>query len=403
MSTGKDAHDKDGHDDDPFAGLVLDADFVAGATTYEAPARTREAVARYGAATGPGQAPSPHSRSGFRRANPLRRRGLVAMVIVFVLLLAGGYVALRAGGGPSAESNATSSSATSTGQSPAGSPTAGPSAATVDLSRQSYARGHCYTWNQDIAHPNVDEVSCASPHLFEAIKATDIASDYIPGSAYPTDARWTMITDRYCGPISRDFLGYPLDPHGRFVTSMIRPTRSGWDANDRRLVCGLIAAGDRSTPNRLVVFAGLVEGADQAWLFPAGTCLALTETENKGEVPCSAPHQAETTGTSTLPNTSDGEPPSNATFADLVGTRCDAVATQFLGRPFRRTSTMQVGWLTIAADSWRAGTRTLTCTISFTDAAGRLAAVTGELTRGIAAGAGIVTTSLRSVSTSVSA
>ncbi|WP_322752766.1 septum formation family protein [Frankia sp. Cas3] len=396
----KDDKPRDAKDDDPFAGLVLDADFVAGATTYEAPARTREAVARYGAATGPGQARSPYNRSGFRRANPLRRRWLVAVVIVFVLLLAGGYVAFREGGWPSTEANATSSSATSTGQSLAGSPTAGPSSGTVALDRQSYSRGHCYTWNQDIAYPKVDEVSCASPHLFEAIKKTSIDGEYPPGSAYPTDAQWDEISDRHCGPIVRGFLGYPFDPYGRFANGPIRPTRSGWDTDDRNLVCGLIAAAKGSGPGRLAVFTGLVEGADQAWVYPAGTCLELTETENKGEVPCSAPHQAEATGTATLPNTSNGEPPSDTTFADLVGTRCDAVATQFLGRAFARTSTMQVGWLTIAADSWRAGTRTLTCTIRFTDAAGRLAAVTGELTRGATAGAGTVMTSLRSVSVS---
>ncbi|WP_239396110.1 hypothetical protein [Frankia sp. CiP3] len=36
------------------------------------------------------------------------------------------------------------------------------------------------------------------------------------------------------------------------------------------------------------------------------------------------------------------------------------------------TSTMRVGWLYIRAESWQAGTRTLTCTITFTDAAGHL-------------------------------
>jgi hypothetical protein len=34
-------------DDDPFAGLVLDEDFVRGASAYEAPARTRAAIARF--------------------------------------------------------------------------------------------------------------------------------------------------------------------------------------------------------------------------------------------------------------------------------------------------------------------------------------------------------------------
>ncbi|WP_239373568.1 septum formation family protein [Frankia sp. Cj5] len=374
-------------DDDPFAGLVLDADFIAGARTYEAPARTRAALARFGAKTDLGRSWSPHPRSGFRRAASSRRRRFVAALTGLVLLLTAGYAVVRSGSWPSAHS-----SAARTGRTPT--PTASPSPDVVELNRQSYARGRCYTWKQDADHATADEVPCSSPHLFEAVKETNIAPDYPSGNAYPTETQWHDMTDRYCGPITRGFLGYPLDPYGRFTNGGIRPVRYSWDMGDRYLVCGLIAAGNDSAPNRFVAFSGVVEGTDQAWVYPAGTCLQLTATETKGQVPCAVPHQAEVTGATTLPGAANSEPPSEAAFDELVGSRCEVAARRYLGRPFQETSTMRIGWLYLAAESWRAGTRTVTCTVSFFDASGQPAAITGALSHA----GGAVTASLRSPS-----
>ncbi|WP_239334299.1 septum formation family protein [Frankia sp. CiP3] len=372
-------------DDDPFAGLVLDADFIAGARTYEAPARTRAALARFGAKTDLGRSWSPHPRSGFRRAASSRRRRFVAAVTGLVLLLTAGYAVVRSGSWPSAHS-----SAARTGRTPT--PTASPSPDVIALNRLSYARGRCYTWNQDITYPDVDEVPCAHPHLFEAIRRTSVASGYPAGSAYPADAQWPEITDRYCGQVARDFLGYPLDPYGRFDIGPLVPTRSGWEMGDRDLVCGLAAA--HHDPNRFALFTGVVEGADQAWVYPAGTCLQLTATETKGQVPCAVPHQAEVTGGTTMPGAANSEPPSEAAFDELMGSRCEVAARRYLGRPFQETSTMRVGWLHLAAESWRAGTRTATCMIYFFDASGQPAAITGALSHA----GGAVTASLRSPS-----
>ncbi|WP_052914542.1 septum formation family protein [Protofrankia coriariae] len=286
------------------------------------------------------------------------------------ILLVAGYAVVRMGDG-----------AASTDTTAAGgpSPSASASPGQPELNRWSFDRGRCYIWNQDDRISDADEVPCASPHLFEAVRKLDIASDYPTDSAYPTETRWREINDRYCEPVARDFLGYPFDPHGRFASGIIRPSRFGWESGDRALVCGLIAAGNAATPNRLVPFTGVVEGADQARVYPPGTCLELTTTETKGEIPCGAPHQAEVTGTATLPNTSDGQPPSEAAFEELARSRCQAVATRFLGRPFRDTETMQVSALHLAAESWRAGTRTITCMIIFVDGRGGFAAVTGAL------------------------
>ncbi len=96
--------------------------------------------------------------------------------------------------------------------------------------------------------------------------------------------------------------------------------------------CGLSAATSVAAPNRFVPFTGVVEGAGQAQVYPPGTCLELTATETKGEIPCGASHQAEVTGTATLPNTADSQPPSDAAFEELAGSRCQEMASIIDGR-----------------------------------------------------------------------
>jgi Septum formation len=226
------------------------------------------------------------------------------------------------------------------------------------------------------------DVPCAGPHLFEAVSRTNIASAYPVKSRYPTEDEWTAIADRYCGPLNQSFLGYQVDPNGRFANGAIRPVRDGWAAGDRELACGLIARGDvGSDPDKLPVFTGKVEGADQAWVFSAGTCLKMTESETKGSIPCASPHQAESVGAATLPDTPDGHAPTDTEQEALAEPRCTAAASRFLGRTFQPSATMQIGWLPIPPESWRAGTRTLTCTVEFFDSAGRRSAQSGELPR----------------------
>jgi hypothetical protein len=107
----------------------------------------------------------------------------------------------------------------------------------------------------------------------------------------------------------------------------------------------------------------------------------MTESEVKGTTPCASPHQAESVGPATLPNTPGGHAPTDTELEALAEPRCTDAASRFLGRPFQPGATMLISWLPIPPESWRAGTRTLTCTVDFFDSAGRLRAETRALPR----------------------
>jgi hypothetical protein len=146
--------------------------------------------------------------------------------------------------------------------------------------------------------------------------------------------------------------------------------------------CGLGAAG-RSTTARdtgtWIVFSGKAEGASQDNLFAAGTCLAMTPTQILGQTACANPHQAEVTGFARAPAsvTSPGSP----AFTDTAQASCAAVAGKFLGRPFRTSSGMHIGWTLISSIGWQVGERTFNCTIEFSTTAGQFLAHTGALAR----------------------
>jgi hypothetical protein len=73
-------------EDDPFAGLVLDESFVQAAKVSEAPARTRDAIAKYShleqPVFGTGRPPE-------RRPRSRRRRWITLIAVVAVVALLG--------------------------------------------------------------------------------------------------------------------------------------------------------------------------------------------------------------------------------------------------------------------------------------------------------------------------
>jgi hypothetical protein len=85
-------------EDDPFAGLVLDESFIRAAKFSEAPARTRDAIARYAhlekPVFGTGRPPERPPRS------PRRRWLIVSAVIAVAALL--GYIVWLTGRSPHA-------------------------------------------------------------------------------------------------------------------------------------------------------------------------------------------------------------------------------------------------------------------------------------------------------------
>ena len=107
-------------------------------------------------------------------------------------------------------------------------PGPGPGPGQRHADQRSYDRGACYTWIQDTDSTTAGKVDCAEPHLFEAVDKTNISDDFPAVSEYPDDGAWRSVAVRYCGPIAEQYLGYPIDPYGRFAAGSLHPVQEGW-------------------------------------------------------------------------------------------------------------------------------------------------------------------------------
>ncbi|MCK9930392.1 septum formation family protein [Frankia sp. Mgl5] len=389
-SDGGDRRKNDIDQPDPFAGLVLDESFVAGATRYEAPARTRAAIARFGPVEDGRTAWRPHPRARRSRLRSTRpfpdaaprtgSRGRIVLALISLVLLGSvvyPFVMSKINDAPP-----TTVSADAPGSAP-GDPAGGPDAYddhSPDLRRWDWKSGRCYSWPQVNTDVPVDDVPCAEPHLFEAVGPLDLSPAYPRDAPYPSGSQWDDIGARHCGPPADQYLGHPVDPFGRYAASTIHPQRPEWETGDRDVVCGLIIRSDapRDTPWLMSTFSGGVRGADQAMTYQPGTCFRDAADDSQEQVSCQEPHHAQTVGTITLPDTADGAPPSSEVLEDLVEAAC---APQVA--PYRTQgvdgATVQTGWHLIRPESWNAGTRSTTCTVSLVDQAGNRLETTGPL------------------------
>lgn len=256
-----------------------------------------------------------------------------------------------------------------------------PGAGQVTLDDLDYQRGHCYRWDQSAGgDTGAQDVSCAEPHLFEAVSTTTLdPGSYPVGGSYPSQTGWASITDGLCTPAAAAFLGYPLDPDGLFALGVIRPSTNGWDEGDRTLVCGLRQRSLLADPpaGELPAFTGVVEGADQSLVYPAGSCLAETSGDVRGTVGCQTPHEALAVGAITLPAGPGEVAPNDSQFELLAEPRCMAIAKAYLGQDFHDSPTARTGWVRISAASWGAGSRSFTCTVEYRTETGAPRAVTG--------------------------
>jgi hypothetical protein len=241
------------------------------------------------------------------------------------------------------------------------------------LNSATFLRGHCYTWDQYAARTTVRDVPCAGPHLFEAVSdtAASAAADFPPGSPYPTREQWDSLTAQNCLQPAEDFLGYPLDPRGRFAADVIGPRADGWRAGERDLWCGITTFVPATTAagGGLGTFTGEVRGMDQSLVYPAGTCLAQTATATT-VVSCATPHNLLSVGGARMPDTAGGEAPDGSQFAQQASGLCLAAARADLGASYQPTATAQLSWYPIEPDSWQAGTRGFTCLIAYMDTHG---------------------------------
>ncbi|SQD94051.1 MULTISPECIES: septum formation family protein [unclassified Parafrankia] len=387
---------------DPFADLVLDEAFIAGATRYEAPARTRAAVARFGPledgstpwrSYGGGRPRRAGGASGpllgrGRASQPIpeisprpRSRGRIVLALISVVLLSTtvyGFVASAVDSPPSTTLSADPPT-------PAGSASGRDAIAEEslpDLYRRDWTAGHCYTWLQRDVSTAVNDVPCAGPHLFEAVGPLDVGSAYPEGATYPSPAEWVVLGRRQCEPLITAYLGYGLDPFGRFGTSVLHPKEAEWDTGERDIVCGLSLHPSPTAPYEVPDLEGQVRGADQALTYPTGTCFR-TNAEGRNEVvPCEQSHHSQSVGTATLADTAEGAPNSAPLSAErldeLIDAACAPRIAPYLDRGFGGAS-VQGGSHSLPPASRWVGTRSTTCTVSLVDRNGRKLETTGLL------------------------
>jgi hypothetical protein len=372
---------------------ALDEDFVRGATIHELDHKTREQAAR-----GPRR-----RRREARRQRPSRLRRFVrqpswtdvASMTFFLSLSAvliegavgvgpASFIAGSVGLGDDADEPSSAEAADEIAASDDEPVAAAITTTTLhDLEGGSFRTGACIIWSDEVrvdSDAPVKNVPCTQPHFLEITGRSEL-----PGAMnYPeSPATWGVLDAERCESHTQKYLGGPLLSTGRFYTSDLHPTRGGWRAGDRTLVCGIAVHADYgATPDpsgeQNVPFTGAVKGQSEERVPPVGTCFVDVGPDRTDDTSCTNVHQTEVAGHIGLAGRIDHAP----TEADVDGSLskdCRGVASSYLGRPLRRNESE--GWMRISGEEWAAGWRTLTCTVGRSDGKGGWAPITESLGR----------------------
>jgi hypothetical protein len=194
-------------------------------------------------------------------------------------------------------------------------------------------------------------------------------------SSYPDAGKWVDLATILCAKPVTSYLGYALDPAGRFQVSDIGPTPESWAQGDRTFWCGLDLGSTKGIPNLL--FTGAVRGQSQEYLYPIGACLSVSAEgiTNTNAVPCTQPHTYEVAGNASLASLPQ-LPQGSTALADAVRSQCAAAAGQYAGGAL--PTGVEWGYLGLAQASWNAGDRVVQCTIERVGSSGPTAS-TGSL------------------------
>ncbi len=242
-------------EDDPFAGLVLDESFVKAAKHAEAPARTREAIARYAHLEQPVLGTGRPSERGPRSK---KRRWITVTAVIVLVTLFGYIIWLTGRSSHPAATQAPVMSATppSSAQSPSASPSGSSSPAPLPGELGSWpptpATGKCITW-QPHEHAPVSVVPCAESHLAEVTGDTDVTSRF--AQVWPGRSALDKVTDEICQRPFEVYTGLSVaDAEERGVgPSAFYPSESAWKGGSRRVMCTAIK-------QNYAAFTGSVKG-----------------------------------------------------------------------------------------------------------------------------------------------
>ena len=205
--------------------------------------------------------------------------------------------------------------------------------------------GTCLSWPPD-APDKPSFVQCRSEHLFEVAKA--LGAD---GVGEP------------CQLAVREYLGARFDPNSRFIANVLwAGTGDGSSGGARNPLCVLQLPGLDGKP---IPFTGRISELDQSKVWPTGTCLGIDPSRRSTDlpVPCTAPHALEVTGAVGLGDRFRGGPPRDADQRGFIGEACTRAANAYLAPATLAQKRLVLAPVTIASESWSAGSRQVSCSV----------------------------------------
>ena len=243
------------------------------------------------------------------------------------------------------------------------------------------APGQCLDWSQQRAR-DAHVVPCSQQHLFEVTSVQNISRQYPRAAPAPSLQKWREIAEKRCGKNIEKYLGEPLDPHGRYSLTILRPTKAEWQRGERKVRCGLQRTGPGGG---LLPTTGYAAEQPQSSVFEPGTCLGLLGKSVGGPVDCAKPHSYEIVATLDLTTEfkfTDGYPSSEDQNAWL-DKKCNTALKAYTGGGADISDRgLMLGWDTVKEESWNAGSTKVNCKVGkpLEDGSG-LAPITGSISK----------------------
>lgn len=219
--------------------------------------------------------------------------------------------------------------------------------------------GTCLTWQQPHER-RINRTGCAHNHLFEIAGKVELPH----GDQPPSGKTVQRLSTQRCARAASDYLGKPLDPHGKYTVGALAPDQQQWDDGERKLVCGLRAAEPSGESLRTV--AGSVRSQDQSNVRDPGTCIGITESGAPGDpVACSKQHAYEIVGTVDLHEKFGTDYPSERKQRRALVDKCAAAVKDYTERDYKSLG-LQLTWDTLSKKSWNAGSHRVNCKLAAT-------------------------------------
>ena len=167
-----------------------------------------------------------------------------------------------------------------------------------------------------------------------------------------------QLRDWVCHDPVVEYLDGGFDPSGRLVVTPILPPSISWSNGDRTMLCGIQATDPGGAPAEVV---GRAADIDQANVVEPGECVALDDSGGLIPVDCAEPHLLEAVGLVDLRKFPDRTPTIEEQNEHL-NQACVAAAEEYLGgEEALYQSTLLPFWMSIAPESYEAGTHSVNC------------------------------------------